>query len=140
MAYDEFLSRHAAACHSLGVHVAVLIVVTQFLLPTATQILVSSVIGVKVDGELTHFSSKVEIGFMLRRISVTTDATVLQAVVRTAISQQVVSIIIVGFHIIVGVLIEAAEGIAVVQLVVESGTSFKIRVALRGLMMVGDGP
>ena len=77
---------------------------------------------------------------MLRRISVTTDATVLQAVVRIAISQQVVSIIIVGFHIIVGVLIEAAEGIAVVQLVVESGTSFKIRVALRGLMMVGDGP
>ena len=55
----------------------------------------------------------------------------MQVVVRTAVCQQVVGIVIVGLHVVVGVLIEAAEGNAVVQLVVEACPPLKVRVALR---------
>ena len=61
-------------------------------------------------------------------------------VVGRVVGQQFVGIFIEGLHVVVGVLIEATERVAVVQLVVEACTSFEIWVARRRFMVIGDSP
>ena len=98
------------------------------------------VVGVKIDSELPHFARIVKVGLMPREILVTIDAVVLQMVVWRAVGQQVVSIVVACFNVVVDVLIEAAEGVVVVYLVVEACASLEVRVALYSPVAVGDAP
>ena len=77
---------------------------------------------------------------MLRCIAVTPGAVILQVVIGGAVGLQVIGVVIRCLHIVVGVLIETAEGIAVVQLVVEASSALEIRVACCRMMAVGDSP
>ena len=66
---------------------------------------------------------------MLRCIAVTPGTAVLQVVIGRTIGQQVIGVVIGALYVVVGVLIETTEGIAVVQLIVETTSSLEIRVA-----------
>ena len=77
---------------------------------------------------------------MLGCVPVTTCSAVVQMVIGAAVSLQVIGIVVAGLHVVVCVLIESAEGIAVVQLIVEASASFKVWVTRRGLIAIGDGP
>ena len=140
VAHDEFLGHHAAPCLGLRVHVSVLIVAAQFLLAIAAHVLIGCIVCVKINRELPQFARIVEVSLMLRRIPFTSGSAVVEMVVGRVVGQQFVGIFIKGLHVVVGVLIEATERVAVVQLVVEACTSFKIWVARRRFVVIGDRP
>ena len=123
MVYDKFLCNHVSVCLCLCVYVSILIVFTQLLLLVATQFLIRSLVGIKVYGELSYFSRVVKICLMFGRILVAMDSAVVQMVVGIAVCQQVVGIITTGFHVVVDMLIKAAKGVLVIDLIAETHTS-----------------
>ena len=128
-AHDELLGHHASVRPALGVHVAVFVLGTQFLLLGAAPVLIVGVVGIEVDGERSQLARIIEVGLVLGRILVAARATVVQVVVWGAVGSQVIGIVVGRLHVVVDVLIETAEGVAVVQLVVEAHAPFGIGIA-----------
>ena len=65
MGHEKLLCHQSAARQGVRVHVAVFILVTQFLLMVAVALVTIGIVGIEVDSELSYFTRVVEIRLVL---------------------------------------------------------------------------
>ena len=140
MRHEEFLCHQSAARQGVGVYVTVIILIAQFLLLVAVALVTIGIVGIEVNSELSYLTRVVEIHLVLGHTFCSFDATVLQVVIRRAVSLQIIVILKRHFHIVVGVLIETAKRVMLVQLIVEAETTLKEWIAYMLFLFVGNNP
>ena len=140
MSDKQFLCHQLTARQGIGVHVAVFIRFALFLLLVAVALVSEGVVGVEVDAKLSYLAGIIEVYLMLGRTFCSADTAILQMVVHGAVGLQVIVIVALGLHIVVGVLVEAAKRVVVVYLVVEAKAALKEWIVNLVLLFVGNYP
>ncbi len=140
MGDKKFLGKHLTACLTFCIHIAVFVLGTEFLLLIKVPLPAGCIVGIEVDAELADFACIVEIGLSCRRVLVPSDATVLQVVVWFSVGRQVIIIFAASLHVVVGVLVESAERVVVVDLVIKAESTFQERIANIILLLIVNHP
>ena len=140
MRHEEFLCHQTTARQGIGVYVAVIVLVAQFLLLIAIALVTVGIVGIEINCELSYLARVVEIHLVFGRPFGSIDTAVLQTVIHIAVSLQVIVIVAPSLHVVVGVLIEAAKRVVVIQLVVEAETAFEEWIVNLVLLLIGNYP
>ena len=67
MRHKKFLGHHPAARQGVGVHVAVIILVAQFLLLVTVALVAIGVVGIEVDGKFPYHTRIIEVCLVFGR-------------------------------------------------------------------------
>ena len=140
MCHEEFLCHQSAARQGVGVYVAVIILIAKLLLLVAVALVTIGIVGIEVDAELSDFTCVVEIHLMFGGAFSSFDATVLQVVIRGAVGLKIIVILKRHFHIVVGILVETAKRVVLIQLIVEAEAALKEWIAYMLFLSVGNNP
>ncbi len=73
MGDEKFLGKQMTACPALGIHIAVIVLATEFLLLMNTLLPTRRIIGIEVDRKFSNFTCVVKISLMFRGILVAPD-------------------------------------------------------------------
>ena len=77
MLHEKLLSHQSAARQGVGVHVAVILLLAQFLLLVVVALVTIGIVGIEVDGELSYLARVVEIHLVFGHTFGSVDTAVL---------------------------------------------------------------